>query len=156
MSLEVSKRSGFVLRFLSLSAFAFTLLFAALVVMENRELEKLVPPSAFRSLALMCGYIVAIFGFNYAMAVRGRNFMGWKVEAAMIVGFVIIFVSLFLPFAFPNETEVESSGLTGLFGAAEIESEPRWAFSWLLLCSLPMFAYVYYKLRTMELWKRSL
>ena len=156
MSLEVSRRSGFVLRFLSLAAFSCAMLFAALVALDNQELEKIIPPSVFRSLSLMFGYVVAILGFNYAMAVRGRNFMGWKVEAAMISGFIIIFVSLLIPYAFPYETEIETGGVAGLFATRDVEREPRWALSWLVLLSVPMFGYVFYKLRSMNLWKRSL
>ena len=155
MSLEASKRSGFILRLLALAAFSLTLLFAALLVNDNRELQKLVPPSPFRSLSIMFGYIVALISFNYMMAVRGRNFMGWKVEAALTSGFICIFVSLFLPFAFPRESEIETNGLISFVIGNEKTEQPRWTLSFLIIMSFPLFFYSFNKLRSLDIWKRS-
>lgn len=146
-----SLRAGFVLRGLSLGAFSAMLLFASLVVLDNSEIEKVIPDSSFRSLSIMFGYIAAIFGFNYTMALRGDNFMGWKVEALVSLGFVFLLVSVFLAFAFPREVSSESSGLIGFF-SSDVKEEPRWAFAWLAILSVPSFLYAYLELRSMRVW----
>lgn len=106
MSLDVTKKSGFVLRMLSLSAFSCMILFAGIVVIQNEELGKIIPPSTARTLSIFFGYIVAMITFNYALAVKGRNFMGWKNEALIMLGFIVIFVGMFLPHAFPSSEVV--------------------------------------------------
>src|SRR5690606_13796302 len=90
VSREITRRAGFALRMLSLGAFSCMALFAALVVIQNEELAKLVPVSTARTLSILFAYIVAMITFNYALAIKGRNFMGWKSESLVMLGFILV------------------------------------------------------------------
>lgn len=153
---DVQTRSGFVLRMLSLLALACALLFTSLVILDNEELHKVIPPSPFRSLAIFFGYMVALISFNYISAARGKNFMGWKVEGAIALGFLFVFAGFYFPFAFALETEIVSGGVAGLFQSAETETAPDWQYLWLAVLAVPAFAFAFWKLLSMPLWKESL
>lgn len=152
MNTEVNKKSGFVLRFLSLPPLTCGFLFLGIVIVSNSELQKIIPESPFRSLSIMFFYIVAIMSFNYMLALRGQNFMGWKVEGAIVTFFAFIFASFFLPYCFPLNVEVEAGGLIGWIGATDVQQKPNWAFLWFLLPSIIFIIYAYLKLRKMDLW----
>lgn len=132
------------------------LLFAAIVVLDNAEIEKIFPSSNARTLLLMFGYIVAIMSFNYVMGLRGRNFMGWKVELALVSLFVFLFLAVFLPFGFPQLTENRDGGFAGFFETTSVDIAPEWAWSWIGVSALPLAVYIIWKLRRLKLWERSL
>lgn len=158
MSWHTSQRSGFVLRLLSLLSFSCMMIFVGIVVLQNQELQKIIPASNARSFGLFFGYVVAIITFDYALAVKGRNFMGWKVEGAIVAGVAMAFAGAFFPFAFPVIESVPSERVYGLLGWAGLEAdsiEPNWTLSWLSLLSVPFFIMAFWHLANMQLWRES-
>ena len=153
MSLERKRRSGFVLRVLGLCAFSCALVFSGIVVLENEELNKLVPPSAAKSMAMIFGYLVAMVSFSYLMAIRGGNFMGWKIELSMMLGLAALFVSILLAFAFPEIASVRAEGVRGFVGFTEVNSRPNWTFLWGGALAVPFFAYSFRELTKLPLWQ---
>lgn len=149
---DVTKRSGYVLRLLTVAALTAAFLFTALVLLDNDELTKIVPHTPFRSAAILFGYVVGLMSFNYFAAFRARNFMGWKVEATTILIFVVIFASFYSVYAFPTEHEISSGVFFGLLERSEYQNNPNWYFLAGLLAAIPLCGYVYNSLRSMELW----
>lgn len=88
MSLSEFKKASFASRLMTLFALTLLFVFTALVLLENRELEKVFPHSLTRSLAILSGYCVAILSTNYFMALRGRNFIEWKLELLIAFNFI--------------------------------------------------------------------
>lgn len=150
MTLIMTKRSGFALRLMSLGAFSCMMIFAAIVVLQNAELEKVVPSSPARTMMLLFGYTLSIITFNYAMAIKGRNFMGWKIEAVTMIGAALVFSGIFLAHGFPVVKEVKSESWIP-FISSQI-SEPNWAWVWLSAAGLPFLAIALKMLRSLPLW----
>lgn len=153
MSLEVTKRAGFVLRILSLMAFSCMILFAGIVVVQNEELGKLVPPSTARTLSILFAYIVAMMTFNYALAIKGRNFMGWRNEAYIVVGFMFLFVGMFLPHAFPTAKIVVTESWIPFSSKKETTFKADWRFSLVSVLSILFFYKAWRGISSMPLWK---
>lgn len=128
-------------------------LFAGIVVIENEELGKLVPPSTFRTMAILFGYILAMLTFNYALGVKGRNFMGWKNEAAIMTGFILVFTALFLPFAFPVSESVVTESWIPFRSEESVHFKPNWLFALIAGFALPLFVKAWLGIRAMSLWK---
>lgn len=137
MSREITRRAGFALRMLSLGAFSCMALFAALVVIQNEELAKLVPVSTARTLSILFAYIVAMITFNYALAIKGRNFMGWKSESLVMLGFILVFVGMFLPHAFPVSGVVETKSWLPFVSKQQLMFKPDWRYSGIAALSIP-------------------
>ena len=153
MSLDITKRSGFVLRLFSLAAFSCMVLFAGLVVLENEELGKLVPPSPVRTLAILFAYIVAIITFNYALAAKGRNFMGWQNEALIMVGFILLFVGMFLPHGFPQSEIIRTESWIPFRSREDVMLKANWGYSVISAFALPFFYFAWQGIKEMPLWK---
>lgn len=137
---------------LSLIPFSCMLLFAGIVVMQNNELDKIFPPSTARTLTILFGYIVAIISYNYALATKGNNFMGWKNEALIIIGFIIVFIGMFLPHAFPT-TDIQVNQSWIPFMSSETEKfKPNWIYAIFTLLSLPFFYKAWQGIKRMPLW----
>lgn len=153
MSLERKRRSGFVLRMLGLCAFSCALVFSGIVVLENEELNKLVPPGAAKSMAMIFGYLVAMVSFNYLMAIRGGNFMGWKIELSMMLGLAALFIAILVAFAFPQSQSVRAEGVRGLVGLTVVDSRPNWTFLWGGVLAIPLLAYSFRELTKLPLWQ---
>ncbi len=155
MSLDSIKRTGFILRLFSLAAFSCMVLFAGIVVIQNGELEKLLPPSTARTLAILFGYVVAILTFNYALGLKGRNFMGWKNEAMLIIGFVIVFIAMFLPHAFPMQEVVVSESWIPFLPKEDTYLKPDWKLALIGVLALPFFIKCWMGIKSMPLWCSS-
>lgn len=155
MSLEIKRRSGFVLRVLGLCALSSALVFSGIVVLENEEINKLIPPSTAKSMAMIFGYLVALISFDYLMAIRGGNFMGWKIELSMMLGVAAVFIAIMLPFAFPESESVRSEGITRFFGFTTVESRPNWSFLWISFMAVPLFVYSVRELMKLPLWREG-
>lgn len=155
MSLDVTKRSGFVLRMLSLSAFSCMILFAGIVVIQNEELGKIIPPSTARTLSIFFGYIVAMITFNYALAVKGRNFMGWKNEALIMMGFIFTFVGMFLPHAFPSSEVVVDESWIPFSSEETTHLKANWMYALVSLLSLPFLHLAWKGISQMPLWRSN-
>ncbi len=155
MSLDITKRSGFVLRMLSLIAFSCMVLFAGIVVIQNEELGKLIPPSTARTLSIFFAYIVAMITFNYTLAVKGRNFMGWKNEALIMIGFIFAFVGMFLPHAFPT-SEVIATESWIPFSSEEITHlKANWVYASISFLAVPVLYLAWKGINKMPLWSSS-
>ena len=155
MSLDVTKRSGFVLRMLSLIAFSCMVLFAGIVVMQNEELGKIVPPSTARTLSIFFAYIVSMITFNYALATKGRNFMGWKNEALIMIGFIVAFVGMFLPHAFPTSQVIMTESWIPFSTKEATQLKANWVYALVSLISLPFFYKAFQGIMAMPLWKST-
>nr|WP_156889269.1 hypothetical protein [Halomonas sp. 1513] len=153
MSLDVTKRSGFILRMLSLVSFSCMILFAGIVVIQNDELGKIFPPSTARTLAILFAYIVAMITFNYALATKGRNFMGWENEALIMIGFVIIFVGMFLPHAFPSSEVIRSESWIPFSSKEVTKLKPNWMYALVSLMAIPFLYKAWRGIRAMPLWR---
>lgn len=152
MSLNSTKRAGFILRLFSLAAFSCMVLFAGIVVVQNEELGKLLPPSTSRTLAILFGYVVAILTFNYALGLKGRNFMGWKNEALLVGGFIVVFIAMFLPHAFPIQEVVVSDSWIPFRSEENTHLKPNWKLAWGCLLALPLFIKSWMGIKSMPLW----
>ncbi|MCE8004408.1 hypothetical protein [Billgrantia ethanolica] len=155
MSLDVTKRSGFVLRLFSLAAFSCMVLFAGIVVIQNEELGKLIPPSTARTLSILFAYIVAMTTFNYALAAKGRNFMGWKSEIFIMSGFAVTFVGMFLPHAFPSSQVVVTESWIPFSSKENTFLKPSWFYAPISFIALPLFYKSWREIRDMPLWQSS-
>ncbi|WP_194756639.1 hypothetical protein [Aliidiomarina indica] len=153
MSLAITKRSGFILRLLTICAFTCMMLFTAIVIVQNEELGKLVPPSTIRTLALMFGYIVALCTFNYAMAIKGRNFMGWQNELFIMLGFVIVFIAMFLPHAFPTNEVTRVDSWVPFMSKETFVLKANWKFAYILFLAVPFFMVAWKRIKELDLWK---
>jgi hypothetical protein len=154
MSLEVAKRSGFVLRMLSLMAFSCMVLFAGIVVIQNEELGKLIPPSTARTMSILFAYIVAIATFNYTLAAKGRNFMGWKNEALIMLGFFAVFVGMFLPHAFPTSQVIVSESWIPFSAKETTHLKANWAYAPISLIAIPFVYKAWAGVRAMPIWSK--
>lgn len=152
---DIRKRSGFVLRMMMVLALTCAFLFTALVLLENEEIAKIIPHSPFRTLSLFFGYIVGILAYNYLSANRGRNHMGWKIEACLMLSVIIVFAAFYFTFAFPSEVAETSNVAFGLFERTSYDSEPNWTIAWFSLLAVFPSGYSLYKLSRMPLWKDS-
>ena len=108
MSLSEFKKASFASRLVTLFALTLLFVFTALVLLDNREVEKIFPHSFIRSLAILFGYCVAILSTNYFMAIRGRNFIHWKLEILIALNYVLFFSACTLPWLFPIFAESAS------------------------------------------------
>ena len=154
MSLIASKKAGYILRLMSLGAFSFMMLFASIVILQNEELTKIVPDTPARSLAIFFGYIVAIFGFNYAAAIKGRNFMGWKAEFLTLTGLFFLFAGLFFSQAFRILETIDNNIWIPFFGSDEV-SKPNYWYALLTIPSLPLFFFAADIVRKTRIWKEG-
>ena len=129
-------RASFASRLIVVFAFTLFLVFTALLVLENKELQKVLPHGALRSLVLLLGYSTAILSTNYIMAVRGRNLTHWKTEALISMNFVLFFAAITLPSLFPAPVEPDASWWK--FWQDKSAEEPRnWLYA-LLLVQVPL------------------
>ena len=135
-------KSGFVLRIMSVIAFSCMIMFAALVVVQVDELEKIIPDSSERSLAIFFGYVVALISFNYALGLRGGNFIGWKTESSIVLAIIFVFAGVFFPFAFPLEEAVQKSSWWGLREDSVIQEKPNWNYAWFAVIAVPFLGLV--------------
>jgi uncharacterized membrane protein len=153
MSRDDTKTAGFMLRMLSLVAFSCMILFAGIVVIQNEELGKLIPPSIARTLTILFAYIVAMITFNYALAMKGRNFMGWKNEMLIMIGFILVFLGMFLPHAFPTSEVKVTEGWFSFFSKEYTQLKANWFFAVISLLALPFFFKAWKGIRAMPLWQ---
>jgi hypothetical protein len=58
-------RASFASRLIVVFAFTLFLVFTALLVLDNKELQKVLPHGDLRSLVLLLGYSTAILSTNY-------------------------------------------------------------------------------------------
>lgn len=154
MSFIASKKSSYILRLMSLSAFSFMMIFAAIVILQNEELKKIVPDTPIRSLAIFFSYIVAIFGFNYASAIKGRNFMGWKAEFLTITGLFFLFAGVFASQAFRSVDVVDSNVWIPFFSGSEV-SKPNYWYLLLSTPALPLFYFAADIVRKTRVWREG-
>lgn len=152
MTLSNTKSSGFVLRMLSLLAFSCMILFAGIVVIQNQELGKLIPPSTPRTLVILFAYIVSMITFNYALAAKGRNFMGWKNEFFIMLGFIIVFIGMFLPHAFPNADTVKTESWIPFMKDEVTHLKANWYYALISLLGLPFFYKAWQGVRVLPVW----
>lgn len=136
MSFSEFRKSSFVSRLVTLLAITVLLVFTALVVIENKELEKLLPPSTFRSLALLLGYTVVILSSNYLMANRGRNFTIWRTELLITFNYVWLFSAILLPWLFPLSVDIDKPWYKPF--ADSTETAPNYWYLAMLVIQIPI------------------
>ncbi len=130
------KVASFAIRLVTLLAVTLLFVFSALVVLENKELHKLLPPTPVRSLAILLGYCAAISSANYAFALKGRNLTTWRLEMLIILNYMMFFAACVLPSLFPITTEPKWWQVL-----RSPISEPNWIFYGVLCLQLPLLIY---------------
>lgn len=81
--------------------------------------------------------------------------MGWKNEAFIMLGFIVSFLGMFLPHAFPK-TEVLVTESWVPFSSEEKEHyKANWTYALVSFLSLPFFYKAWTGIRSMPLWKTS-
>ena len=143
MNFSESRTASFAIRLLTIFALTLLLVFTARVLLENRELEKVVQHSESRSYALLFGYCVIILTSNYLYALRGRNLMDWKTELLVASNFIVLFAACTLPFLFPVETTSECRWYEVWCEpvVTRIANEKYFRLLWLLLPLLALTAF---------------
>lgn len=154
MSFIASKKTGYILRMMSLCAFSFMMIFAAIVILQNYELTKIVPDTPFRSMAIFFGYIVAVFGFNYASAIKGRNFMGWKVESLTMLGLLFLFAGMFFSYAFPTSEIIKNDSWIPFLSPTYI-NKPNYWYALLAIPTFPLLFSAANIVRKSRVWKEG-
>lgn len=145
MNLSEFKKASFASRLMTLFALTLLFVFTALVLLENRELEKVFPHSLTRSLAILSGYCVAILSTNYFMALRGRNFIEWKLELLIAFNFILFFSALTLPWLFP--VFGETPGPWWQPWRKVTHPEQNIAFYGVLVLQIPLLIFTTFKVR---------
>ena len=143
MSLSDFKKASFSYRLMTVLALTILFVFTALVLLENREIQKLLPHSNMRSFAILFGYCVAILSTNYFMALRGRNFIEWKIELLIAFNYVLLFSALTIPFLFPILPDPQPWWKLG----KPPDAEPNAAFYGLLAFQPPLLVLTAIKIR---------
>jgi hypothetical protein len=136
MSFSEPKKAAFAIRLVTLLAATLLFVFSALVVLENKELHKLLPPTPMRAMAILLGYCAAISSANYAFALKGRNLTTWRLELLIVLNYAMFFAACVLPSLFPNTTEPPWWWPLG-----KSTSEPNAIFYGVLLLQLPLLIY---------------
>lgn len=136
MSFGEPKKAAFAIRLVTLLAVTLLFVFSALVVLENKELHKLLPPTPTRALAILLGYCAAISSTNYAFALKGRNLTTWRLELLIVLNYAVFFAACVLPSLFPITTEPKWPWPFG-----KPTSEPNSLFYGVLLLQLPLLIY---------------
>jgi len=125
-------RASFATRLIVVFAFTLLFIFTALLVLDNKEIQKVLPHGPLRSLVLLFGYITAILTTNYVMALRGRNLTDWVTEALISANFVLFFAAMTLPWLFP--VAIESTGPWWRFWKKVLTEEANlWLYALLVL-----------------------
>ena len=145
MGLSEFKKASFASRLVTLLALTLLFVFTALVLLDNREVEKIFPHSFIRSLAILFGYCVAILSTNYFMALRGRNFIHWKLEILIALNYILFFSAWTLPWLFPIFTE--SAGPWWQPWRKATHPEQNLAFYGILILQIPLLLYTIVKVR---------
>lgn len=131
-------RASFASRLIVVFAFTLLFIFTALLVLDNKEIQKLLPHSHLRSVVLLLGYSTAILSTNYVMALRGRNLTHWLTEALISANFVLFFTAMTLPSLFPLTAESVSPWWR--FWQDDQSEEPNnWLYTVLIL-QIPLLA----------------
>ncbi len=152
MDAQERKRVGFLMRILNVFAFSCMALFMALVVVENTELNKLLPPSPERTVAVLLAYTVAIITFNYTLALRGKNLLDWRTELYVILGLVSSLAAIFLTFAL--RTYVETKIWRIPFASnPEPDSRPTLTFLLLLIPAIALFYLAWRRAKSHPIWQ---
>ena len=147
MKINDNFRASFASRILFVFALTLLFIFTALLVLENKELQKFVPSSPLRSIALICGYSVAILSANYLMAIRGNNLTNWQAELLISLNFIIFLASATLPWLLPIVTETKCEWWKPLCQIARTETPDNRYFG-LLIIQAPIFLFTVYKVRS--------
>jgi len=101
MSYSEIKKSSFAYRILTALAITLLFVFSALLILDNEELQKILPHSPMRSFTILLAYSSAILSSNYFLALRGRNLTDWRTELMIASNYIIFFSAWTLPWLFP-------------------------------------------------------
>jgi hypothetical protein len=140
MSFGEFKKAGLALRLLTVFALTLALLFTLLVILENKELNKLAAPSPARKLALLFAYSGTILLTNYFLALRGRNLLDWRNELLIASNFVLFFAVSGLPFLFPSKITSGCPWWKPLCKSA-LDITPNLGMLWLFVLLFPLVIY---------------
>jgi len=145
MKISNFRKASFVLRLVTVLGFTLLFIFTTLVLLDNKEVQKVFPHSAMRSLAIFCGYSVAIMSTNYFMALRGRNLVDWKSEILIAANFIIFFAVCTLPFLFPVIRESQEHAWKIWEKTVYTEANP--VFYWIIIFQIPLLFFTAVKVK---------
>jgi hypothetical protein len=138
-----AKFSSIIIRLLTIFVFSLLYIFAGLVVAENKELHKFIPPTSTRSLMILVGYIGAIISMNYILAIRGKNFTHWKTEIAFVSFFTVFVTGWLASYLFPLSAKVPKPAYKIWVFSDNIIQAPdfKYLFFWILLLPIGKFCF---------------
>lgn len=79
--------------------------------------------------------------------------MGWKNEALIMIGFVIAFVGIFLPHAFPASQVIVTESWVPFSSKEVAHLKPNWAYMPVSFIAVPFIYKAWLGIRAMPLWK---
>lgn len=94
-------RASFASRLIVVFAVTLLFIFTTLLVLDIKEIQKVLPHGKLRSLVLLFAYSTGILTTNYVMALKGRNLTHWITELLISANFVLFFAAMTLPYLFP-------------------------------------------------------
>jgi hypothetical protein len=98
-------KASLVGRILLVMGVTLSAIFAAHMILDNSEINKIVGPSATKTLASLCAGIVSILTVNYWTAIKGRNQTDWLTETTIAANFALLFGISLLPYLFAEATQ---------------------------------------------------
>lgn len=142
MAISEEQFSSIILRLCTILAFSIFCVFAGMVLVENRELHKLLSPTVARSMMLLLGYCVAIISMNYYLAIRAQNFTDWRTELSFICFFVVLVIGWLGGYLFPLTIKVPAPFWK--LWASESMYSPNYSFMliWLLLIPIGTISFI--------------
>lgn len=134
--------ASIILRLTTLLAFSLLYVFAGMVIIENRELHKMLSPTVARSMMLLLGYCGAIVSMNYYLGIRAQNFTDWRTELLLISFFVVLVLGWLGGYLFPLTITVPAPFWK--FWASEVMHPPdaRFMLFWVLLVPIGTGSYL--------------
>lgn len=136
MTNSESHFAGIIMRLTSLAFFALVCIFTGMVLVENHELQKMLPPTVARSMMLLFGYCGAIISLNYFLAIRAENFTDWRTELSLIIFFVVLVFGWLGGYLFPLTITVAVPWWKPW--ASGVMNPPDARFMWLWVLPIPI------------------
>lgn len=125
--------ASIIMRITSLACAALVCIFAGIVLVENHELQKILPPTFARSMLILVGYFSAISALNYFLAVRAGNFTDWRTELSLVIFFVVFIFGWLGGYLFPLTMTTEGSWWRPWATGVTHAPDDRFMWFWVLL-----------------------
>lgn len=143
MPLSEGRYTSIIMRLVTLLAFTLFYIFSGLVVIENRQLHKLLSPTFARSMMILVGYCLAVISVNYALALRAKNFTNWRTELTFVAFFVVLVAGGLAGHLFPLVEGVPDPPKWKFWAdGVQLQPDHRFKLIWFLLIPLGFWSMV--------------